>query len=381
MMPTRAGHAARPGVSFAVVGSGLAALAVVLWAVGMTVWQPLTEPVGPWSERLPGDNTYWARDLRFLALTAMASGLVLAGGGRRPWALSAVLLAGGALAADVAVDRADPTGTGATVLLVALGWLAVGITAASAVRRDAVAAVVGPGRVAALADPYRAAGVVGRDRAVLTGVACVAAVSALVAVLTRSPTDQDPELGPAALVTGLLLLATTVAGALAAAPDRERARIAVAVGTAVVGGVGLLLVRLTGSADRRLPAAVLGAVLLVGVTLLTRPWPGGRPAWRWHALLVPVTLVVPLALLSVAQLVSAALRPGAPLTALAGNSPIAGPGSDALPSLAGLLAGLGTALLLTRPAVGPEPGLLRSPGHRPDSPADGSSRPASAERR
>ncbi|MEU7614591.1 hypothetical protein AB0B27_00530 [Micromonospora rifamycinica] len=206
-MPTPTGHAPRPGGRLAAAGTGLAALAVLLWSVGMTAWQPLTEPVGPWSERLPGAHTYWARDLRFLALIAVVSGLLLAGGGRRPWILPAVLLGGGALAADVAVDRADLTGPGATALLVAAGWLAVGITATLGVRRDAA-----PGRERAVA--------AGRDRAVAAGLPVVTAVSALVAVLTRSPTDREPELGPAALVTGLLLLALTVAGALAAAPGR-----------------------------------------------------------------------------------------------------------------------------------------------------------------
>ncbi|WP_329007518.1 hypothetical protein OG271_17430 [Micromonospora rifamycinica] len=346
MMPTPPGHAPRPGSRLAAAGTGLAALAVVCWAVGTTRWQPLTEPVGPWAERLPGEHTYWARDLRFLALTAVVAGLVLAGGGRRPSTLRAVLLGGGALVADVAVDRADPTGPGATVLLVAVGWLAVGITATLGVRGDAAP---------------------GPDRAVLAGLPVVTAVLVLVAVSTRSPTGREPELGPAVLVTGLLLLASTVVGALAAAPGPVRPRLAVAVGMAVVGGVGLPLVRPVGPADRLFPAAVLGAVLLVGVALLTRPWPDGRPAWRRHVLLVPVTVVVPLALLSGALLVSAALRLGAPLTTLAGNSPIAGP--DPLPALAGLLAGLLAALLPARPTVGQEPG-----GVVP-------SRPASAERR
>ncbi|MBW4705080.1 hypothetical protein [Micromonospora sp. RL09-050-HVF-A] len=342
MMPTPPGHAPRPVIRLAAVGTGLAGVAVVCWAVGMTRWQPLTEPVGPWSERLPGAHTYWARDLRFLALVAVVSGLVLAGGGRRSWALPAVLLGGAALVADVAVDRADPTGPGATALLVAGGWLAVASTAALGVRRDASTGVDGP---------IHRAGVAGRDRRVLTGMAGVTAVSALVAVLTRSPTGREPALGPATLVTGLLLLTLTVAGALAAAPDRDRARITLAVGSAVVGGIGLPLVRLVGPGDRLVAAALLGAVLLVGVTLLVRPWPGGRPAWWWHARFVPFALVVPSALLFVAVLVSAALSVGAPWTALAGNSPIAGGDRDVLPALAGLLAGLGTALLLTRPTV------------------------------
>ncbi|MGV9978531.1 hypothetical protein ACWDUH_12715 [Micromonospora wenchangensis] len=389
-MPIPTGHAPRSGGRLAAVGTGLAALAVPLWAVGMTRWQPLTEPVGPWSERVPEASTYWARDLRFLALMAVASGLVLAGAGRRSWLVPAVLLGGGALAADVAVDRADPTGPGATVSLVAAGWLAVGVTVLLAVRRDGATGVAGPHRRADAAGPGDTSGAAvvagsdrtasaagplrtgGRDRAVLAGVAAVAAVLALTAVLTRSPTGREPALDPAALVTALLLLAVTVAGAVAAAPARGRRRLAAAAGLAVAGGVGLPLVRLVGPPARPVPAALLGAVLLLGVTLLTRP---ALPARR-YPVLVPVALLAPLALWHVALLVSAALSPGAALTALAGNSPVGGGDPDVLPSLAGLCAGLGTALVLARTA-----GVPGRPGHRPGPAAGGSARPASAERR
>ncbi len=398
MMPIPTGHAPRSGRRLAAVGVGLAALAVPLWAVGMTVWQPLTEPVGPWSERLPEASTYWARDLRFLALMAVASGLVLAGAGRRSWLVPAVLLGGGALAVDVAVDRVDPTGPGATALLVVAGWLAVGSTVASAVRRDGAtgvdgprradgtgpgdapggaglagaASVAGPDRTVGPADPHRPVGVAGRDRAVLAGAAAVAAVLALTAVLTRSPTGREPALDPAALVTALLLLAVTVTGAAAAAPARGRRRLTAATGVAVTGGIGLPLVRLVGPADRLVPAALLGAVLLLGVTLLTRP---ALPARR-YLVLGAVALLAPAVLWHVASLVSAVLSPGAPLTALAGNSPVGGGDPDVLTSLAGLVAGLGTALALARVA-----GVPGRPAHRPAPSAGGSARPASAERR
>ncbi|MFE7869073.1 hypothetical protein ACFUYE_01835 [Micromonospora humida] len=383
-MPIPSGHAPRSGRRLAAAGIGLAALAVPLWAIGMTRWQPLTEPVGPWSERLPEASTYWARDLRFLALMAVVCGLVLAGAGRRPWLTPAVLLGGGVLAADIAVDRADLTGPGATVSLVAAGWLAVGVTALLAVRRDGATGVDGPHRRTAGAGAVEAAGpdrtvpgvgphrTGGRDRAVLAGVAAVAAVLALTAVLTRSPTGREPALDPAALVTALLLLAVTVAGAAAAAPARGRRRLAAAVGLAVTGGIGLPLVRLVGPAGRPVPVALLGAVLLLGVTLLTRP---ALPANR-YAVLVPVVLLAPLALWHVALLVSAVLSPGAPLTVLAGNSPVGGGDPDVLPALTGLIAGLGTALVLARAA-----GVPGRPGHRPAPSAGGSARPASAERR
>ncbi|MEV4479037.1 hypothetical protein [Micromonospora coxensis] len=335
---------------------GLAVVAVVLWAVGATVLQPLTEPIGPWSETLPGNNTYWARDLRFLAILAIAAGLVLAGGGRRDAALPAVLLAGGWLAVDVAVDRADPYGTGPTVALAVAGCLAVAATA-TVVRRHA------------RADP---------DRTVLTGTACVAAVLVLVAALIESPTDREPELDPAALATGLLLLALTLACALAAAPRSpgtrrpdgspfpetagRRRRYATAAGIAVVGVAGLLLVRTVAPGQRLTPAAALGTVLLTGVTLLAWDRPGGRPAWWRHGLAALVAAVVPMVLLVAAAVVGGMLGLAAPLTALAGNSPINSADSDILTSLAGLVAGLGTAPLLIRlERLGQEPARREPP--------------------
>ncbi|SCG68182.1 hypothetical protein GA0070614_4356 [Micromonospora coxensis] len=345
---------------------GLAVVAAVLWAVGMTVLQPLTEPVGPWSETLPGNNTYWARDLRFLAILAVAAGLVLAGGGRRDAAVPAVLLAGGWLAVDVAVDRADPYGAGATVALAVAGCLAVAATA-TLVRRPARAAP---------------------DRPVLAGTACVAAVLVLVATLIESPTDREPELDPAALATAGLLLALTVAGALAAAPAspspgtrrpdgsplpvtaERRRRYAVAAGIAVVGLVGLVLVRAVEPGHRLTPAAALGTVLLAGVTLLAWDWPDGRPTWWRHGLATLVAAVLPVGLMVAVAVVTGMLRLAAPLTALAGNSPINSADSDVLLSLSGLLAGLGTALLLARPATlgqaptPPEPPLRASAERR-----------------
>ena len=331
MMSSPAGHAPRSAGRLVAVGTGFAALAVLLWAVGMTAWQPLTEPVGPWSERLPDAHTYWARDLRFLALMAVVSGLVLAGGGRRPWTCGPCCSAAGALAVDVAVDRADPPAPARPCRWSSsAGWPSPSPLPppyAGTRRRS------GPGRVGRT---LRRRGGVGAGRRADPGTDRPG---------TRTGSGRpDDRPAPAGVGRGGCAGRRTRAG---------RARIAVAVGVAAVGGVGLPLVRLVGPADRLPPAAVLGAVLLVGVTVLTRPWPGGRPAWRRYALLVPVTLVVPLALLSGALLVSAVLGLGAPLTALAGNSPIAG--ADALPSLAGLLAGLGTAL--------PAPGSLDDRQH------------------
>ncbi|MFF0372007.1 hypothetical protein [Micromonospora sp. NPDC005087] len=314
------------------VGLLLSAAAVLLWAIGMTVLQPLTEPIGPWSERLPGNNAYWARDVRFTAIVAVVLGLVLTGRGRLRWAGPAVLLGGLWLAADVTIDRADPTGTGPTVLLAAGGCAVLGVLAAVLRWRE------------------RGVPRAGADRRVLTGAACVAGVLTLVGAGIESPTDREPELNPAAFATGVLLVTLTIGAALAAAPARTRARcvLAVGLGVAAVSGVGLI--RAVPPGPRALPELALGAVLLTGVTLLAWDWPGGRPVWWHHAVAALAALVGPLAMLVVVGIAMIVLLPiGATFTALAGNSPINAADSDVLLSLVGLLAGLGMGLLLAWP--------------------------------
>ncbi|RLP88599.1 hypothetical protein EAD89_16295 [Micromonospora sp. BL4] len=349
------------------VGLLLSAAAALLWAIGMTVLQPLTEPIGPWSERLPGNNAYWARDLRFTAIVAVVLGLVLAGRGRLRWTGPAVLLGGLWLAADVTIDRADPTGAGPTVLLAAVGCAVLGAVAAVPWwrERDATGA--------------------GTDRWALTGAACVAGVLTMVATGIESPTDREPELNPAAFATGVLLVALTIGAALAAAPARTRARCVLAAGLGVAAVAGVGLIRTIPPGPRALPELALGAVLLTGVTLLAWDWPGGRPSWRRHAVAALAALVGPTVLLLVVAIVMIVLLPvGAMFTALAGNSPINAADSDVLYSLIGLLAGLGMGLLLAwPPALGyrADPsGPLRPLGSEgPAGPAGG--RPASAERR
>ncbi|SIN35986.1 hypothetical protein [Micromonospora cremea] len=314
------------------VGLLLSAAAVLLWAIGMTVLQPLTEPIGPWSERLPGNNAYWARDLRFVAIVAVVLGLVLAGHGRLRWTGPAVLLGGLWTAADVAIDRADPSGTGWTVLLTAGGWAVLGLLEAVLWWRE------------------RGAPRAGADRWALTGAACVAGVLTLVAAGIESPTDREPELNPSAFATGVLLVALTIGAALAAAPARTRARCVLAAGLVVAAVFGVGLIRTITPGPRALPQLALGAVLLTGVTLLAWDWPGGRPVWRRHAVAAVAALVGPVTMLVLVGITMIVLLPvGAIFTALAGNSPINAADSDVLLSLVGLLAGLGMGLLLAWP--------------------------------
>ncbi|MET7372367.1 hypothetical protein [Micromonospora arida] len=323
------------------VGLLLSAAAVALWAYGMTTWQPLTEPLGPWSESLPGNNAYWARDLRFMAIMAVPLGLVLAGRGQVRWSGPAVVLGGCWIAADVAVDRADPIGLDATVLLAVAGYAVLGVVAALLLWWERAAPQTRePGTTPAAA------------RRVLTGAACVAGVLTLVAAGIESPTDREPELNQGALATAALLVALAVGAALAAAPARTRARVGLAVGLTVAALLGVGLVRAAAPGERLLPEAALGAVLLTGVTLLAWDWPGGRPIWWHHALAALIAFVGPVVFLVATAVPMMLLLPiGAAFTALAGNSPINAADSDLLVSLVGLLAGLGMAALLARPSV------------------------------
>ncbi|MET8550199.1 hypothetical protein [Micromonospora zamorensis] len=331
------------------VGLLLSAAAVVLWAFGVTVLQPLTEPIGPWSERLPGNNAYWARDLRFMAIMAVAVGLVLAGRGLLRWSRSAALLGGCWVAADVAIDRVDPVGVRATVLLAVGGCAVLGVLAATLWWRERRPHSA-QGRVASSAADRGAPGAA--ERKTLTGAACVAGVLTLVAAGIESPTDREPELNQGALVTAALLVVLAVGAALAAAPARSRARVGLAAGLAVAALVGVGMVRAVAPGTRLLPETALGAVLLTGVTVLAWDWPGGRPIWRHHALAALAALLGPVAFLLATAIPMMILLPiGATFTALAGNSPINAADSDLLVSLCGLLSGLAMALLLAWPTV------------------------------
>ncbi|MFC3504693.1 hypothetical protein ACFOOK_27510 [Micromonospora krabiensis] len=339
------------------VGLILAAAAVVLWAVNMTVLQPLTEPIGPWSENLPGNNAYWARDLRFATIVAVVLALVLAGRGDRRWAGPAVLLGGVWVVADVAVDRADPTGAAPTVLLAVGGCAVLAALVVFLVRRTAAPSAV-----------ERAVG--GADRRVPAVAASVAGVLAIVAAGIESPTDREPELNTSAFATAALLIVVALGCALAAAPaptwPRRWAAVATVAATLLVVG----WVRTIAPEDGRLlPGVLLGGVLLTGVTVVAWDWPDGRPDWGRHGLAAFATLIGPTAMLLAAAVAMMLLPVAAPFTALAGNSPINSADSDVLLSLAGVLAGLGMSLLLAwPPALAGRPAAPAPTPNRPVGP-------------
>lgn len=321
------------------VGAGLAVAATgaFCWAVGMTVLQPLTEPLGPWPEAFAGNNTYWARDLRFMMVVVVVLGLVLAARGERSRTGRAVALGVLWIGADVVLDRADVAGSVATILLATVG--VAGVLAAA---------------VPWWADPVRL------DRRVLVVAASVGAALVPLAAGIESPTGTEPELAPAASVTALLLLAVTVCCAVGAAPARSVLRLRVAGALVCVGVVVLRLLALGG----RFPVMmVLGAVLLVGVALVVGDGPRlvvgdrgssptrGRSAGRSGRLRVvglgTVVLIGYPVLVLCAQAATTLVLPVAPaFTALAGNIAVGAAGQDVLYALVGLLPGLLLGVLL-----------------------------------
>ncbi|HEX5594506.1 MAG TPA: hypothetical protein VFX61_00560 [Micromonosporaceae bacterium] len=87
----------------------------VLWAVGLAVLQPGAEPVKPWHEEWASNNSYWVRDIRWMAIIVALAGLILAFRGDRLRSRLAVLAVVAWLAADLWLDRIDVAGRAAAV--------------------------------------------------------------------------------------------------------------------------------------------------------------------------------------------------------------------------------------------------------------------------
>ncbi|MGR6317588.1 hypothetical protein Q2K19_04985 [Micromonospora soli] len=308
----------------------LAAASTLWWAVGMAVLQPLTEPAGPWSEVLPDNNTYWAREVRLTALVGVGLGLLLAFAGGRTATLAAGALGGGGLLADLAVDRADLAGWRYVAPLAAAGFLVLGGTVVLLLRRRAGAAA-----------PDRAA-----TRRTLLVAAVVAAVLAVLGAAVTSPTDREPQLVWAGLGTGLLMLALAIGAALAAVPASARSRARPAAGLAVLGAATVIGIRLTPPDAAPLTLWAGGVLLVTGVAALARARPPGRSEPAWYAGVAGVTAVGLPMLLVAATLVLAWLPIGPVLTRLSGNIAIGDADTDAPVTLAGLAAGLAGGLLL-----------------------------------
>ncbi|WP_238005291.1 hypothetical protein KZZ52_17275 [Dactylosporangium sp. AC04546] len=310
-----------------IFGLMIAWAGAVFWAVGLTRLQPLTEPVGG---KVASNNTYWARDLRWMAIVAIAVAFVVAarssaaGLGRvRAWCLVAGFAA--AVAADLVCDRLDVTATipfavGAVVVVTA-GWLALNRSGPAPSARAA-----GPARAAVLA-------------------AAVAAAAMPLAAAIESPTDAEASLDPAAIGAGVLLAVAWLYAMLAAAPSRPRTVLAIAM--AVVAVVAVVLLRQVAPGARFGPMSAVGAVMLT----VTAPvgWDRRESWWRCPAVLLSALVGYPFAVV-LTVLLGMMLPVPAIMTELAGSPPVNGADTDTLYALTGVLTGLAAAWIMRRSA-------------------------------
>ncbi|MEV7225618.1 hypothetical protein AB0M79_01165 [Polymorphospora sp. NPDC051019] len=335
--PRRSGIVS-PAGAVSLAGIVAAAAAAVGWAVGLAVLQPLTEPSGP--DAYAENNTYWVRDLRFMAIVAVVLGLVLAARGDRRATRTGVTAGLLWIGADVALDRSDLAGWPAATALAVLGCLAVGTVAATGRRSRRP------------------------DRRALVVAAAVGVALTPLAALIESPTDTEPALTPAALTVSGTLLVLTVGSALAAGvltapagvgtvaadraiPNHLLRRLAPATAVLALGAAGAAWIRLVEPYERLGPSLLLGVVLLAGLSLLSARWPAGRPAWDAQGATI-VLLAIGYPVLTMFWLFL--LMFGTPiatlLTALAGSVPVNSADTDSLYAAVGSATGLTIGVLL-----------------------------------
>jgi len=295
----------------------LTAGSAVMWSVGMTVLQPLSEPTGP--DGYAENNTYWARDLRWGALFAgVLVLLIYVRGDRR--ATRGVLLGGAAwLVADILLDRIDP-GPDATVPLA----IAAGVAA--------IVACAAAGTVP----------VVARPRVLLT-VAMVAAVMAGEATGVESPTDVEPELNVASAAAGSLLALIAIAAAVRAAGSVGRWRTALAVPVGVLAAAGPWVVRLRHPQPddgRWNSILVLVTLSLLAVVVLAAPRPRSMRDWLRYPAAFAVAAVSWQVLMTPLGYMFIAVPIGNVFTALAGNPAIHSADTDFIAVLLAIPAGM-----------------------------------------
>ncbi|MER7002830.1 hypothetical protein ABT297_07260 [Dactylosporangium sp. NPDC000555] len=304
-------------VAVAVAAAG----AAVLWAIGLVVLQPLSEPLAGSEGQ---NNTYWARELRWDAIVAVVLAVVVCARARRRATAEALL--GGLvwLAVDIALDRAELS-NGTVPLAV-------------------VAAVV------ALAGCYR--GVTSRGtahRAGLLVAAAVAAVLSSMSLLTESPTDTEPALNPGSAGASCVLALIAVGAAFSVAPRVSRIRYLVGCLGGAVAAATPWLLRHTypkPGPERLLLGLGLTVLLVVCVAIVAWRRPEKPRQWLWYpAVAAAAALVFPLVFIP-AVLALAYLHVGDVFTALAGNPPINVSDSDIIGTMPAVLAGIALGGLL-----------------------------------
>lgn len=306
----------------------------LLWAIGLAVLQPRYESHG----ELVGNNAYWMRDVRWMAVVAAVAAVILVFRGERLRTRLALLGSGAWLAADVWLDRLGVS-----------GWAAAA----------ALAVVAGGLLSTAMYAGTRAPIKVGRHALLVA--ASVAAASAALAGALESPTDTEPSLTPSALVAGVSLAMVAAACALAAAPAVGAIRFRVALATAAVGVAGVVVLRaMPPQSDRLLVAVLVSAALLSGVAVTAWPRPAGRGLLAYAVLAAGTLLGYPLLLMSTVLVTGFVVPVAAALTALAGSPAINSADTDLLLTLLGVLPGLVFGAVFTMraaPAPAPAPAL------------------------
>jgi hypothetical protein len=285
----------------------------LLWAIGLAVLQPRYESSG----ELVGNNAYWMRDARWMAVVAAVAALVLVFRGDRLRTRLSLLGGVAWLAADIWLDR----------LAIVTGALLSGAVFAGT-RKEA-----------------------GTGRHALLVAASVAAALAPLAGGLESPTDTEPSLTPSALTAGVLLAVVAGACALAGVPASTVVRFRVAVATAVVGVAGVTAMRAMPLENRLLVGVLLGAALLSGVAVTAWPRPAGRGLLGYAVLAAGTLLGYPVLLMSTVMATGFIVPVAAPLTALAGSPAVNGADEDLLFTLVGVLPGLVFGALFTMRAV------------------------------
>lgn len=334
-------------------GLAVACAAATMWAINLTVIQRLTEPTKPWHDKVGENNTYWARDLRFMTLVAALGAVLLVRRGNRPW----YILALGPLvwlAIDVWLDRIDVAGTGMTVVLAGVACL---VLLASALLGRAAADEARP--------------------VPLLFVACVGAAMAPLAAAIESPSDSEAALNPSAAATAALLILMALGCAAQAGPDMSRQRALATGAVAAIAGAVVAATRLTppGSIARLAVALALGALLITAVAALSRPWPDRAGVRRYAG--VAVLALIGYEVLLFGMVLVTIFFPIAPaFTAWAGNPPVNSADMDTIYASGGLLAGIAVAAALRAGnplrAIpnGGSPGAARSDPWSDPSPGD-----------
>jgi hypothetical protein len=287
-----------------------------LWAVGVTVLQSASEPTD-WAE----NNTYWVRDVRWMAIFAVLGALILVFRGDRSRSGLAALAVGGWLGLDLWLDHIDVAGPTATRWAVLLGCVVV--LAAFLAER------LSPG------EP---------DHWVLAIGAAVAAATVPAAVLIGSPTDAEAALSRSALVLGWLLTAVAVGCALSAAAEAGIRHGRGAVGVASTAACLVILVRAVSIEDRIIPVLALTSVLFAGVAMVYLPWPGLRRAVTRYGLLCLGAVGAYMAFVFAFFLLASPIA--ALLTEIAANPPVNGADTDTITALYGLPVGVVLGLFL-----------------------------------